>query len=243
MKNPVSITVKKPCSEKFSNFSKTNEGGYCASCEKEVIDFTKMSQTAIIEFLCTNSTNTCGKFKTSQLGEITQQQNYTIMTNMLSKGIGALSFSLLSLCAVPTIEAQEVASNFTTQTEISSIPSTHTKSTTQQKNYKVRGTVLDEDNLPLPGVSIVLKGTKEGVSTDMDGEFEFPKSLEANTVLVFSYIGYDTKEYKIKANSTEDLDITITFDSSDIELMGEVAIEGVYKSKKNIFQKIGSIFN
>jgi hypothetical protein len=242
MKNSISITVKKPCTEKFSNFSTTEKGGFCASCEKEVIDFTCMSQTEVLEFQCKNSATTCGRFKSSQLGTFTEQQNYNSMSNLITKGIGALSFSLLSLCAVSNVEAQEVAQNSSTQTELTTSPSVSLRGAPQQQKYTISGTVLDEENIPLPGVSIVLKGTKDGVSTDMDGKFEFPKTLEANSVLVFSYIGYDTKEYKIITSEKDTQDVTIQFKSSDIELMGEVAIEGPYKTKRNIFQKFAAIF-
>ena len=242
MKNSISIIVKKPCSEKFTNFSTTDNGAFCSSCEKEVIDFTTMSQTEILKFLCKNSATTCGRFKTSQLGTISDQQNYNTMQNFITKGIGALSFSLVSLCAISSIEAQESAINSNVQTEITATPIATINEVQQQKNYKITGTVLDEENIPLPGVSIVLKGTAEGVSTDMDGRFEFPKTLEANNVLVFSYIGYDTKEYKIVTSEKDTQDITIQFKSSDIELMGEVVIEGPFKSKKNIFQRFAAIF-
>ena len=242
MKNSINISVKKPCTEKFSNFSITEKGGFCASCEKEVIDFTSMSQIEVIDFLCKNSANTCGRFKSSQLRTFTEQQNYNTMPNFITKGIGALSFSLLSLCAVSSLEAQEVAVNSTIQTELTTTPSVILINTPQQQKYTVKGTVLDEDNIPLPGVSIVLKGTKDGVSTDLDGKFEFPKSLEAKNILVFSYIGYDIKEYKIVDSKTDTQDITVQFNSSDIELMGEVAIEGPYKTKRNIFQRFAAIF-
>tara|TARA_R110002049_G_scaffold299812_1_gene490272 strand:- start:399 stop:3350 length:2952 start_codon:yes stop_codon:yes gene_type:complete len=60
---------------------------------------------------------------------------------------------------------------------------------------EVKGTVTDETG-PLPGVSVVVKGTTTGTTTDFDGNF----SINANTgdVLVFSYVGYDTKEVQVK---------------------------------------------
>ncbi|MGC1203387.1 MAG: TonB-dependent receptor [Flavobacteriaceae bacterium] len=60
---------------------------------------------------------------------------------------------------------------------------------------EVSGTVTDETG-PLPGVSVVVKGTTTGTTTDFDGNF----SINANTgdVLVFSYVGYDTKEVQVK---------------------------------------------
>jgi len=63
MKTTFSISVKKPCTEGFGEFRKTVRGGFCSSFEKEVIDYTKISQIELMDSLCTPSTSTCGRFK------------------------------------------------------------------------------------------------------------------------------------------------------------------------------------
>lgn len=59
----------------------------------------------------------------------------------------------------------------------------------------VTGTVTDEAGSPLPGVSVLIQGTKKGTSTDFDGKY----SLQANQgdVLEFSYIGFATQTKKV----------------------------------------------
>jgi hypothetical protein len=109
-------------------------------------------------------------------------------------------------------------------------------------SYTVKGVIVDEDNLPLSGANIVLKGTAEGTTADIDGKFEFPRPLEAGDILVFSYIGFDSQEYTVEQSDSEIIDITITFDYSNINLMGEVVVGGAYASKRNIFQKIADLF-
>lgn len=238
MKNDSNITIKKPCSENFDTFIKTESGGFCNSCEKEVIDFTKMTDAEINNYFLVSIPNTCGRFKASQL----QTFKHNTMTNFLSKGIATMGFSLLTLCAVSNIQAQEVASTEPViKTEISNIRlgKVHNISSSQ---YTVTGTVLDEENIPLPGVNVILKGSTQGTVTDLDGNFEFPTKLETNDVLVFSYIGYDTKEYKVKESPSETINITINFTNADVELMGEIEIGGVYKTKQNVFQKFIGLF-
>ncbi|QXP54092.1 carboxypeptidase-like regulatory domain-containing protein [Cellulophaga sp. HaHa_2_1] len=242
MKNSISVSVKKPCSEKFSTFSTTDKGGFCGSCEKEVIDFTTMSKSEILNYLCTATNSTCGRFKTSQLNDLQMTNSNVSPFNFLTKSIGAMSFSLLSLCAISSVNAQDEALSTSVQTALVSNPEAITN-TTQSNKYKVKGLVVDQENLPLPGVSVVLKGTNEGVSTDFDGNFEFSRRLSEGDVLVFSYVGYDTQSYTIVKSETDTIEISILFDSADIELMGDISIEGVYQPKRNIAQKIGSIFN
>ncbi|CAM3552380.1 TonB-dependent receptor [Zobellia roscoffensis] len=57
---------------------------------------------------------------------------------------------------------------------------------------QISGTVLDEDGGPLPGASVVIKGTTTGSTTDFDGLFSI--DAEVGDKLVISYIGYETKE-------------------------------------------------
>lgn len=138
------------------------------------------------------------------------------------------SFCLLFLFAVFNLQAQEtLMSKKAAQTE---------------SEYVLKGTVLDEENLPLAGVNVVLKGTVEGVMTDLDGKFKFPRALEINDILVFSHIGYEAKKYTVVESESKTIDITIAFESSDIFLMGAVVVDGPYKTKRNIFQKFASLF-
>ncbi|MFM6926669.1 MAG: DUF5686 family protein, partial [Ferruginibacter sp.] len=66
----------------------------------------------------------------------------------------------------------------------------------------ISGTIYDAvTKAPLAFVSITLKGTTTGTVTDIDGHFSFPK-LPANAVLLISYIGYKTREYKVDKAET-----------------------------------------
>lgn len=238
MKNDSNITIKKACKENFNTFNKTELGGYCNSCEKEVIDFTTMTQEEINNYFLVPKVNTCGRFKSSQL----QTKNYITMCTTFSKGIASMGFSLLALCAISNVNAQEIASlEPIVKTETSNIQRGNISVNTVSQ-YTVKGTVLDEENIPLPGVNVVLKGTKQGTVTDLDGNFEFPNKLDINDVLIFSYIGYDTKEYKIQESTSDTISITINFTNADVELMGEIQVGEVYKTKQNIFQKFVGLF-
>ena len=242
MKSTLTIDVKEPCKEKFSNFSKTEKGGFCQSCEKEVIDFTNFSDNELINYLSSGNKKACGMFKASQLKTYETNSIHSMTNSMLHKGIAMMSFSLLALCATE-VKGQETASieppiEIVTTDVMGDISYVEIV----QEKYTLTGTILDETNEPLPGVNVVLKGTTVGTQTDFDGKFEFPQQLAENDILVLSFIGYETKTYKVAANGNSNIDINITFDTYDVELMGEVVIGGAYTSKRNIFQKIGDIF-
>ncbi|WP_273273434.1 SusC/RagA family TonB-linked outer membrane protein [Maribacter polysiphoniae] len=91
----------------------------------------------------------------------------------------------------------------------------------------VTGTVNDENGTPLPGASIVEKGTTNGVQTDFDGNFSI-QTLTENAILVFSYIGYTPQEIAVKGKTN----INVTLNSSASEL-DEVVVVGYGTQKKS----------
>ncbi len=71
----------------------------------------------------------------------------------------------------------------------------------------LHGTVLDaEYNNPLPGASVVVKGTNLGTLTDMNGDFTL-KVNESKVVLQISFVGYHTKELTIETGGRKELDL------------------------------------
>ncbi|MDP2040392.1 carboxypeptidase-like regulatory domain-containing protein, partial [Algoriphagus sp.] len=96
----------------------------------------------------------------------------------------------------------------------------------QAQNVQVTGTVSDETGSPLPGVTILLKGTTTGTTTDLDGKYTI--SGPASGVLVFSFIGYNPKEESIGNRSQ--INVGLSPDLSDLE---EVVVVGYGTVKKS----------
>lgn len=81
-----------------------------------------------------------------------------------------------------------------------------------------------EDNSPLPGVSVAVKGTTKGAQTDVNGAFKISVPNNATT-LIFTYIGFETSQVTI-GNKTN-LDVVL---SPDTKTLQEVTITGAYGS-------------
>ncbi|AUP80589.1 SusC/RagA family TonB-linked outer membrane protein [Flavivirga eckloniae] len=92
------------------------------------------------------------------------------------------------------------------------------------QSQAITGLVTSEGQ-PLPGVSIIIKGTSQGTVSDFDGGYSLRAS--ANSVLVFSYIGYVTKEVTVGANTT----VNVSLDE-DIAKLDEVVVIGYGKQKR-----------
>jgi TonB-dependent SusC/RagA subfamily outer membrane receptor len=91
-----------------------------------------------------------------------------------------------------------------------------------QANAQVRvsGKVVSETNEPLPGVSIVVKGTTEGTTTNADGAFNL-EVRDADAILIFSFVGYSTQEVAVGSRSTIDVQLT-----PDLSTLEEVVVIG-----------------
>ena len=91
----------------------------------------------------------------------------------------------------------------------------------------VTGTVTDkQDGLPLPGVSVKVKGTNVGTSTSGDGKFSL-RVPSGSTTLTFTFIGYTTQDVVISAGNVIKLEL-----SPSSETINEVVIVGVYGTKQ-----------
>lgn len=80
---------------------------------------------------------------------------------------------------------------------------------------KITGTVYDEDENPLPGVTVLIKGTGMGVSTDINGHFSMTLSEQSENMLLFSFVGMRTKSVKI--TDDKPLKVIMSMDAAQLE--------------------------
>ena len=100
---------------------------------------------------------------------------------------------------------------------------------TQAQEKEIKGTVTDVSGA-LPGVSIIIKGTTKGTSTDFDGKYTLKASI--GDVLTFSYLGYISKEITVGKSSV--INVTMIEDSSTLE---EIVVTGYGIEKKSFLRK------
>ncbi|MFA8433077.1 MAG: SusC/RagA family TonB-linked outer membrane protein [Marinifilaceae bacterium] len=97
---------------------------------------------------------------------------------------------------------------------------------------KITGKVMDETGMTMPGVSVLEKGTTNGTSTDIDGQFQL--AVGKNAVLVVSFIGFQTQE--VTVGDKKHFDIVM---STDVQQLDQVVVVGY--GKKNIKDVTGAI--
>ena len=234
MNQKTTLSINTPCSKKFNNFTSTEKGGFCNSCQKEVIDFRNWTDIAIANH-CKNTTQkACGYFRDEQLKTYHNDANSLKTNRYKFWNAGVASVSLLSLLSFNSAFGQTKEEPTTIQTE--------NKNKVKQieglsEGIIVNGIISDELG-PLAGANVALKNSNIGVTTNFDGEFTFPKPLEKGAVLIVSFLGFETQEFKV----SEKNNIVMKMVMTSCVTLGEVSVAKVYQSKPSFVQRVKSWF-
>jgi TonB-linked SusC/RagA family outer membrane protein len=99
-----------------------------------------------------------------------------------------------------------------------------------QDDKSISGKILDENQSPLPGVNVLVKGATQGTVSDQNGAYTLSVPATAES-LIFSFIGYLTQEVPIRNNSV--IDITM---APDVKQLGEVVVTalGIEREQKTL---------
>jgi CarboxypepD_reg-like domain len=173
MKTSFQISIPTPCDERWEEFTPTSTGGFCGSCQKNVVDFSGMSESKLVAYfrdLPTDNQHLCGRFRDDQL-----QKNYDInswfpewnITNKtLNYEVPITQFRTSSnTISLPLIRKMKMVRNMT----MAVLTFAFAESYGQQK--QISGQVVDNEGQPLPGVSIAIKNTTKGIATDVNGKY------------------------------------------------------------------------
>jgi TonB-linked SusC/RagA family outer membrane protein len=104
------------------------------------------------------------------------------------------------------------------------------------QDIAVKGSVSDKSNSGIAGVAVKIKGTTRGTSTDATGNYKL--SVGSNSTLVFSAIGYGTKEVVVGSKTTIDVSL-----SDEVQNLGEVVVTalGIKKDAKKLGYSVSTI--
>lgn len=108
---------------------------------------------------------------------------------------------------------------------------------TKRLALEVSGTVRDQDGTPLIGVTIRVKGTNKGTSTDFDGRFSLD-DVDGNATLVFTYVGMLAQEVNIKNRNV--INVTMQADATQLEEVVVTAL-GIERNKKSLGYSIAEV--
>ena len=97
------------------------------------------------------------------------------------------------------------------------------------QEIEVTGIVLDENDMPLPGATVIIQGTTTRTSTDFDGMYDL--SVKEGDILEFSYVGYDTQTISVTDNKT--INVTMQPDAASLTDLVVTVTCCCFRRKKN----------
>jgi len=195
MNKQLQLQIPVPCHENWNNMTPENQGRFCMSCQKTVVDFTAMTDYELIQYFKKVKGNTCGRFTEDQLHtkydlESKKRLNwfkYFIHILFPTLLISTKSYSQGLIKSKPTVCNTPIRKGET-------IPILMGKPAFIQPAGEITGKVTNERDEVLAGANVFIKGTEEGLTTDGDGNFILRTKRDFPLTLTVSYVGYESFE-------------------------------------------------
>lgn len=236
---PIQLHIPAPCAENWDSMSPAEKGHHCKQCATIVTDFSKMSDSDIIDFLSKGKGSGCGRFKTSQM-------NRSIQKDLPVKRYGQGFFPALFSAALSVLIHQ---SGTAQDQAVKSYSSVHVSPNSEENKAEdetsspksLAGIVIDEETKTgIPFANVRIEGTEIGTVTDFDGNFEIkiPEGMTLNEiVLVAESLGYES--ISLCPQRTTDLNLTlsigpmVTSCRTAVFTIGMFATQEPVESRKN----------
>ena len=244
MSKKFQLQIPDPCHEDWNKMTPGDKGRFCDSCQKTVHDFTGMSDAQLIAFFKNPSTGSvCGRFYNDQLErdfEISRKR-LPWMKYFLQLIIPAFLFTSKAKAQGQTrllgdtvlVDSKKNGKN---------LNESYINKPDTNKSKKVSGKLVDEKGGAIPYATVAIKGTRSGVAADANGNFNIGLVADRSpATLVFSCVGFETKEITIDSNIMENR-CNVQLAQMVTATVGAVVVVGYSIRKKKepikLFQRI-----
>jgi len=216
MKSKIEVTFA--CTENWDNMlqSNTRNCRFCEVCEKQIIDFTQLSNHQITDCLQQNQ-NVCGRIKQSQIDAINSQNALLPKSTPRNRWFWTIGLGALLGISQPVL-AQ------TNETIIQQNKSDSKNTSTDVEQITISGRVTDLNfGDPIPDVLITIENTEIKTYTDKDGKYNltFDKDLDKETLVTYNMPGFKKQTLPIRRISPYR---NLKLEESEAEWVGEIII-------------------
>ncbi|WP_052731083.1 hypothetical protein [Spirosoma radiotolerans] len=198
---PITVQIPLPCPERWDDMQPTQQGRFCASCQKTVVDYTALSDQELVRRLSRSSEVGCGRFRDDQLNRPLVPS--TVGTAQAwRRWIGLLTMSLLGWQTAKAQLSQSSnsahaasARSTSVQTDSSTIPGPSQKVTDSDKKWTIRGRVMSLDSsgnlVPVQGANVAIGRLADYQQTETDSaglfELDIPSQLFVSEMTARAY--------------------------------------------------------
>ncbi|TCC92091.1 carboxypeptidase regulatory-like domain-containing protein [Pedobacter frigiditerrae] len=180
----IAIKIAEPCNQNWELMDSRNDGRFCESCNKCVVDFSNHTNSEIIKFLSSSKNDVCGRLTNTQLNQLNYYSLIKPSNKNWLKYLGVLAIG------ISMIVSEANAINLKKPIEFANSPLNRKIISKTNQIKMIYGYVYDENQKPISGARVVITNTKLFATTDNNGRYEI--LLTKN---------FDTKNNIIKINS------------------------------------------
>ncbi|MBS1622695.1 MAG: carboxypeptidase regulatory-like domain-containing protein [Bacteroidetes bacterium] len=246
MRRTLHLTIPTPCHERWDAMTATERGAFCHSCVKEVIDFSAMTDSQVIQYLERHKTG-CGRFREDQLGRdmsLPKANNSLMQWKVLLMGLlPAFSLAPVAARAVVPVHTDQTPPKSKGDTAATTIDTTAT--TCDKVGTGVCGRVVDTHGQGLSAASVRLidaEGKRLGSTmTDTAGYFSVALEAGGTVTIHASSLGYATRTLTdIQAGHPY---VTIQMKTSEPYIIYDTITTGYFAPRRTTAQKIRDWFH
>ncbi len=240
------VSIPKPCHKNWDAMTPQDKGRFCSGCAKKVIDFSRMSDTQVLNYLSQSKGRLCGRFAQDQL------ERALVPMKKERKKIWWMAVLMPLALLFNKAHAQFKIGKKLSNIEYNKCErsmglvavGTHQLSDTAPfiSNKTITGTIIDNNNKPVAYASIIIKGTGLGTATDSLGKFMLHFSTkDSSAKLIINAIGYEEKEFYCSFNDTREASIDIKLLQLTPAMIGDVVVVTGYTVKHRPIKRIDTI--
>jgi hypothetical protein len=225
MKQELYFHIHQPCSVDWDKMMPVDKGRFCASCNKQVFDFSLMSDSEVLQHFKRTTGKVCGRFANDQLQRAFLPQREQKKKNWW---IALVMPLILIFCKVNAQKSTATPNKHSTiQKRAESMPviigdlEIKTIEPLADRTVDLSGRTVDGNGNPIPFASVSIRGESVNTTSDANGYFHLRASTLANSITVkATSTGYDAKEIIVPVK--EDHDLVITLEQNQRRLSGTI---------------------
>ena len=226
MNKKIELTVPCPCHENWDAMTPVQNGRFCQSCEKQVVDFTGMSDAQLLAFFRKPTTGSvCGRFSKYQLDRDLEMPKKRVPWFKYFFQI-ILPAMLMSSKAEAQGEPKVKGDTILVEPPRCKVGDLKPGNIVppQVQAAELRGWVTDRKQQPLASATVMIKGSNRGVITDKQGGFRITlPDAGQPSILQISMVGYEVIDVSIDSSQTGK-PLVIELDEIVSILAGELVI-------------------
>lgn len=233
MPKQLQLSIPKPCHEDWDKMSQVEKGRFCGSCQKQVMDFTNMSDSQLVAFFKKEATGSvCGRFMPEQLDKAMDipkkripwvKYFFQFTLPLFLASLKSTAQTKKGEVTVKQVEARNDTVCKKPDKLVMMLGATAVRIRDQHEKV-ITGSVIGVDDKPVPYATVMIKGTVTGTKADSAGVFRITiPAMQDSAILSVSSIGYENKDVIL---TEDDRRIGLVIIPLTVKLMSEVVVIG-----------------